>query len=949
MRKYFSVLLLLSTFAVSFASEYKIFKNDTGREVSLTELTQQLAENDVVFFGELHDDSLLHSLKQDIFNRLITQNKNFVLGLESFSRDAQEAVNNYIKGDFSYEQLDAHSHLWSNYKEAYENLMNLARKNDIEVLATNVPIDISGLVAREGYEALNKLPASERRNYARVLNPLDNAYKTLFSKQMSDLTNGHSKQVDSLILERLYQAHSLKDDTMAETIFDYLEDNKSAKIFHINGDFHSKNHFGTYQKLELLNPRLNIASLSPVPLEPGQPLEWSFPMFSLGEYVIVYHRTAKSSVINDKADTSEYLSITKHQISFIFEPSARAFTVSDRITFNHNFGNNELIVSKDMKNIQIFANKKKIDYEVKKFDKSFNKLQVKSNAKVLDVVYIYDYPSVSGRLYYVNLPEYQWYPVVSFSEKSTFEINALAPKQMKFIAPAEATITPQKDDAIMYTWKSFGQTEGFSIIGDLYFTNSFTVDDVFITLYSFEEDFYLLDDYEYFIDQYFKDYKRYLGHFNYDTFSVVQAADNNYKSFGNMLLVSKDVFKNKEVFITPGVFGHDLVKIWIDSHCVWNKSGANWQEMLSNYIANYLWLEKKRAKDAYLWRKDALEDITAIAVPEIKPISEFTFAHDKFSAVNGYKIGGMLFYYIYNKVGEQKFFESLTSILTTNKSLSGDQFFAQLIAKTKVTEIKKFLATPYPIRIFIKDVEVKDGVTRLTVIQQNSDPYTFDLEIKVSKGDSFVETTYVIDKNETTLEFGLEATEVSIDPNYKLLRHLDNSENVYSLKRTFLENPLFIVPENSAKFMEIYNIGNTLKANGVAIDMLPYSTIANVEWQDKSLIYVGEFADNALFNTLKPYLPYGFQFAKNKFSYLGVEYSQAKYSLLINTKNPLAVNKSVSLWLWNNETELNNINSIFNHVAASWVILEYDGIAFKQVLAGNLIDDNRFPTTIKIK
>ena len=69
MRKYFSVLLLLSTFAVSFASEYKIFKNDTGREVSLTELTQQLAENDVVFFGELHDDSLLHSLKQDKIGR----------------------------------------------------------------------------------------------------------------------------------------------------------------------------------------------------------------------------------------------------------------------------------------------------------------------------------------------------------------------------------------------------------------------------------------------------------------------------------------------------------------------------------------------------------------------------------------------------------------------------------------------------------------------------------------------------------------------------------------------------------------------------------------------------------------------------------------------------------------------------------------------------------------
>lgn len=949
MRKYLSVLLLLGFFVTSFATEFKIIKNETGREISVHQLNRELAKQDVVFFGELHDDPFLHSLKRDIFRRLTKNDKNFVLGLESFARNEQEALNSYLSGEFSYEQLDANSHLWSNYKDAYEGLVNTAAENEIKVLATNVPIHISGLVAREGYEALDKLPEAERGLYARELKPFDNRYKANFNNEMSSLTKGHSREVNSLILERLYQAHSLKDDTMAETIFEYLEDNKEAKIFHVNGDFHTKNHYGTYQKLELLNPRLNIASLSPVPIPSDQPLKWHYSMFPLGEYVILYHRDEESGPTNDKADPQEFLSIDKHQISFIFEPSARAFTISDKITFNQRFGNGELIISKDIKNVQIFDNKKRVDFEVKKFNNEFNKLQIKSNAKTLDIIYIYDYPSVSGHLYYVNLQEYKWYPVASFSEVSAFEVNALSPKQMKFIAPAEVTITPQKNDAIMYSWKSFGLEEGFPIIGNIYFTKSFTLDDVFVTLYSLEEDFYLLEDYEYFIEEYFTDYKRYLGDLNYSTFSIVQAADNTYKAFDNMLVVSKDIFKSKDIFITPGVLGHDLIKIWIDSHCVWNMSGGNWQEMLANFIANYLWLENKREADAHLWRKDALEDITAMSVNEITPISEFTSAHDKFSAVNGYKVGGMLFYYIYNQVGEVKFFEALTSILTNNNSLSGDQFFDQLISKTKVEEIRKFLAMPHPIRIHIKDVVVEDGVTRLTVIQQNTDPYTFDLDIKVSKGAAFVETTYIINKNETTLEFGMEATEISIDPHYKLLRHLDNSENIYSLKRIFLESPLLLVPEESAKFTDIFNIGNILKGNGVEIDIMPLSSISKIDWQDRAVIYIGEHANSTLFSMVKPYLPPEFKFYGNKFSHKGVEYAEGKYSILINTINPFGKFKSIAMWLWNNENKIDNINAIFNHTATSWVILEYDGDTHKEVLSGNLVNENFFPTTVRDK
>ncbi len=949
MKKIFIALVLLSTYLLAFSSEYKIIKSDSGREVSLSQLILELASNDVVFFGELHDDSLLHIIEKDIFQQLTKIDTNFVLGLESFAKNDQLALDNYLKGEYSYEQLDANSKLWTNYKEAYAGLIDYAKDNKLQVLATNVPIYISGLVAREGYTALGKLSEKERNYYARELKPFENDYRRMFIQEMNDITSGKSSQVNNLILERLYQAQSLKDDTMAESIFDFLEDNHKAKVFHINGDFHSKNHYGIYQKLELLNPHLKIASISPVYFPTGEPLEWNYRMFGLSEYVILYHRDEESSLINNKADKSEFLSIEKHNISFIFEPSAKVLTVNDKINFNQKLNNDKLLISKDIKDLRIYKGKEEVDFTIIDYNKKYNQIEVKSSAEVLNFVYIYEYPKNPERPYHFNLQEYMWYPIVALGEKSYFEVNALGPNRMKFIAPAEVTLTPQKKDAIFYSWKSFDKEFGFSIIGDLYFTKSIEINDVLVTLYSFEDDFYLLDDYSYFVEQYFTNYKQYFGDFGYDSFSIIQSADSNYKTFDNMLVVSKDIFNTQDIFITPGVLGHDLAKIWIDSKCQWDQSGANWQEITANFIANYLWLENNKPEEAYLWRKVALEDISAIPKEEIKSLNEFSFPDNQFSALNGYKIGGMLLYYTYNKAGEKRFFTALADILNNNKSLSGNDFFELFKTKSGVNELEQMIDNIYPVRVFIQDADVKDGSTKIKIVSSMGNNSNFDLDIKITDKDNFVQTTYHIDKKETVLEFGLEATEIAIDPDYKLYRYLDNNENVFNLKRTFLEKPFFIVPQDSEQFPEIYNVGNTLRANGVSIDLMPLSSINEFNWKEKSIIYIGEHSNNTLINSLLPYLPPSFIFGKNKFTYEGNVYDKANYSLIINTKNPFASNKSISLWLWNSDKDISNIQSIFNFTTPSWVILEHNGVGFTEIAKGNLIDENLFPTRVNIR
>jgi hypothetical protein len=85
-----------------------------------------------------------------------------------------------------------------------------------------------------------------------------------------------------------------------------------------------------------------------------------------------------------------------------------------------------------------------------------------------------------------------------------------------------------------------------------------------------------------------------------------------------------------------------------------------------------------------------------------------------------------------------------------------------------------------------------------------------------------------------------------------------------------------------------------------------------------------------------------------KFTYEGKVYDQAKYSLILNTKNPFANDKSVSMWLWNSDKEIDNIQAIFNYTTPSWVILEFDGKTFTEVAKGNLIDEVLFPTKVNL-
>ena len=223
-------------------------------------MAENFVDYDVVFFGEFHDQDVLHELEYEMLQQLYAiHGDKLVLSLEMFEADNQFVLNEYLAGRITEEEFLAKSRPWPRYKTDYRQLVEFAKAHKLPVLASNIPRFLAAKLAKEGTLAavaeLDKqyLPV---RTYAPA-----GKYKEKFAAYM---TKGQTPmRIPQERIDQVFAAQCIKDDKMAESIFYYWQDNQDKVIFHINGCFHSDGHLGTVEKLEALNPALKVGVITP--------------------------------------------------------------------------------------------------------------------------------------------------------------------------------------------------------------------------------------------------------------------------------------------------------------------------------------------------------------------------------------------------------------------------------------------------------------------------------------------------------------------------------------------------------------------------------------------------------------------------------------------------------------------------------------------------------------
>jgi uncharacterized iron-regulated protein len=286
--------------------DYQLIDSASGQPMSLQTLVESLKDVDVVFIGEFHGNQASHLLEAQLQAKLYQQRPNQVVSLEQFNRDQQAILNRYLDGEIGEKTLIEEAPAWSNYAGSYRPIIEFAKQHFLPVIAANAPAQTVRCVGRQGQAYLAKLTEAERRQIAQQAFYSDPAYADKFAAFLAKSRHGQSEQSTTDPEHNpAYLAQLVRDNTMAESIFNALQHNPGAQVIHLNGAFHSDEFLGTASALKHLNPALKIAVISPVVVDDPQT-----PQFTQAD------RAKGNAIYLIQAQPEDYVQAAKRRAAF---------------------------------------------------------------------------------------------------------------------------------------------------------------------------------------------------------------------------------------------------------------------------------------------------------------------------------------------------------------------------------------------------------------------------------------------------------------------------------------------------------------------------------------------------------------------------------------------------------------------------------------------------------
>ena len=247
------ILCLLCSLGISAQNKPAyILYNAKGKQIGYDKMLKDLLKQEVVLFGEIHNNPISHWLELKIAQEC-GEKRTIRLGAEMFERDNQEPLNHYLNGKLTAKGLDSSARLWKNYKTDYAPLVNYAKEKKLSFVATNVPRKFASMVSKGGFEALNSLQSLEKTWLA----PLPITYDANLPgyQKMLTLMGDHASP-------NMAKAQALKDATMAYSILEHMK--KDELFIHYHGSYHSEFHEGIMWYLQKSRADMRIATIATV-------------------------------------------------------------------------------------------------------------------------------------------------------------------------------------------------------------------------------------------------------------------------------------------------------------------------------------------------------------------------------------------------------------------------------------------------------------------------------------------------------------------------------------------------------------------------------------------------------------------------------------------------------------------------------------------------------------
>ncbi|MDR6944445.1 ChaN family lipoprotein [Mucilaginibacter pocheonensis] len=278
------LLTCLSSVALgqdTLTTHYKIYRTSTQKPVTITDIVDNAAKTDVLFFGEEHNDSTAHNLEYAIFKDLANKYPHqTALSMEMFQTDCQLVLNEYLGDLIREKNLITEARAWPNYND-YRPLVEFAKQNHLPVIAANAPSRYTSMVTHGGLASLQQLSA-QAKTYLPPL-PIDTATGAYYDKFVKTM-GGH----EAMAGMQMYQSQNLWDATMAWSIAQFLKSHPGFKILQLNGGFHSEEKLGAVAQLKKYAPNARILTIAAYTDDNPDNPDWT-KFTGLADYIMLTH------------------------------------------------------------------------------------------------------------------------------------------------------------------------------------------------------------------------------------------------------------------------------------------------------------------------------------------------------------------------------------------------------------------------------------------------------------------------------------------------------------------------------------------------------------------------------------------------------------------------------------------------------------------------------------
>jgi uncharacterized iron-regulated protein len=195
----------------------EILRLPGGDQISFAQLLSDLYKTRVIFIGESHDQIAHHQIQVKLIQTLIHQGKDVVVAMEMFERSQQPILDRWSQGLLTEEEFLKEIQwdtTWGMDYELYKGILDEAKSHRLKVIALNVQRELVRKVAQSGIKGLSP----EDKKKLPEMDLTDQQHRTYIKSIYKGHEGGSAKG-----FKKFYEAQSLWDEGMAETLSEFLE------------------------------------------------------------------------------------------------------------------------------------------------------------------------------------------------------------------------------------------------------------------------------------------------------------------------------------------------------------------------------------------------------------------------------------------------------------------------------------------------------------------------------------------------------------------------------------------------------------------------------------------------------------------------------------------------------------------------------------------------------